>query len=107
MRLADKVALVTGAGSGLGRESSLLFSQEGARLAVVDIDPERAKETVALVERAGGTATAIPADVSVEAEIAAAVDATVEQFGRLDIMWANAGVTVPGRGSILIEDLTE
>jgi NAD(P)-dependent dehydrogenase (short-subunit alcohol dehydrogenase family) len=107
MRLADKVALITGAGSGLGRESSLLFSEEGARVAVVDIDSARAKETVALIERAGGKAIAITADVSVEAEIAGAVDATVEQFGRLDIMWANAGVTVRGRGAILIEDLTE
>jgi NAD(P)-dependent dehydrogenase (short-subunit alcohol dehydrogenase family) len=107
MRLADKVALITGAGSGLGRESSLLFSEEGARVAVVDIDPERAAETVSLLERAGGKATAITADVSIEAEIAAAVDSTVEHFGRLDIMWANAGVTVPGRGSILIEDLSE
>jgi NAD(P)-dependent dehydrogenase (short-subunit alcohol dehydrogenase family) len=107
VRLADKVVLITGAGSGLGRESTFLFTSEGAKVTVVDVDADRAKETVALVEQAGGAAVPLTADVSVESEIRAAVDATVEQFGRLDVMWANAGITVPGRGSILTEDLTE
>ena len=107
MRLADKVAVITGAGSGLGRESSLLFSAEGARVVVVDIDSQRAKDTVALVEKQGGQALAVPADVSAEREIAAAVDAAVDHFGKLDIMFANAGVTVPGRGGVAIDDLTE
>lgn len=107
MRLADKVVLITGAGSGLGRESSVLFASEGASVAVVDVDEARAKESVALVEQNGGTATPLVADVSVESEISAAVDAAVSRFGRLDVMWANAGITVPGRGAILIEDLTE
>jgi NAD(P)-dependent dehydrogenase (short-subunit alcohol dehydrogenase family) len=107
MRLADKVVLITGAGSGLGRESSVLFAAEGARVAVVDIDADRAKETATFVEQAGGTAIPLVADVSAESEIAAAVDATIGQFGRLDVMWANAGITVPGRGAVLIEDLTE
>jgi NAD(P)-dependent dehydrogenase (short-subunit alcohol dehydrogenase family) len=107
MRLAEKTVLITGAGSGLGRESSVLFASEGARVAVVDVDPDRAKETVSLVEQAGGSAIHISADVSVESEIADAVDATVELFGRLDVMWANAGITVPGRGAVLLEHLTE
>jgi NAD(P)-dependent dehydrogenase (short-subunit alcohol dehydrogenase family) len=107
MRLADKVVLITGAGSGLGRESSVLFASEGAEVAVVDIDAGRAKDTVSLIEQGGGSAVSLVADVSIEAEISAAVDATVERFGRLDVMWANAGITVPGRGATLFEDLTE
>ncbi len=107
MRLADKVVLITGAGSGLGRESSVLFASEGASVAVVDVDEQRAKETVALIEPSGGTALAVTADVSIEAEVATAVDAVIERFGRLDVMWANAGITVPGRGAVLLEDLTE
>jgi NAD(P)-dependent dehydrogenase (short-subunit alcohol dehydrogenase family) len=107
MRLVEKVVLITGAGSGLGRESSVLFASEGARVVVVDIDADRARETVSLVQQAGGTAIPVTADVSVESEIAAAVDTTVENFGRLDVMWANAGITVPGRGAVLSEDLTE
>jgi len=107
MRLADKVALITGGGSGFGRESSLLFAEEGARIVVVDIDGQRAKDAAALVEDRGGKALAVTADVGVESEIAAAVDAAVEHFGQLDIMFANAGVTVPGRGAVAFEDLTE
>lgn len=107
MRLQDKVALITGAGSGLGRESSLLFAREGASIAVVDIDEQRAKETVALIHENGGSALAVRGDVSVENDVEAAVAATVEQFGQLDIMFANAGVTVPGRGAIGIDELTE
>jgi NAD(P)-dependent dehydrogenase (short-subunit alcohol dehydrogenase family) len=107
MRLVEKVVLITGAGSGLGRESSVLFASEGARVVVVDIDADRARETVSLVQQAGGTAIPVTADVSVESEITAAVDTTVEHFGRLDVMWANAGITVPGRGAVLSEDLTE
>ena len=107
MRLDDKVALITGAGSGLGRESAMLFAHEGASVAVVDIDEQRAKDAVALIDEQGGTAIAITADVSVESDVEAAVAATVSHFGRLDIMFANAGVTVPGRGAIAITDLTE
>lgn len=107
MRLNNKVAIITGAGSGLGRESAMLFAHEGASVAVVDIDEQRAKEAVALIDGQGGTAIAIAADVSVEGTVEAAVASTVDHFGRLDIMFANAGVTVPGRGAIAITELTE
>jgi len=107
MRLADKVAVITGAGSGLGRECSLLFADEGARVVAVDIDEQRANDVAALVETRGGKAIAVTADVGAEPEIAAAVGTAIEQFGRLDIMFANAGVTVPGRGGVAFDDLTE
>ncbi|MCF8571303.1 SDR family oxidoreductase [Gordonia sp. HY002] len=113
MKLVGKVALITGAGSGLGRQSSQLFSSEGAKIAVVDIDPERAAGTVELVKEQGGEAIAITADVSQRDQIGAAVDETVKTFGKLDIAWANAGVvsrggvpTVAGGEQVNFEDLT-
>ena len=114
MKLDGKVALITGAGSGLGRQSSLLFSAEGAKVAIVDIDGDRAEQTLKLVSEAGGDAIAITADVAAKNEIDAAVRETVEQFGKLDIAWANAGVvsrggvpSVAGGEFVAFEDLTE
>lgn len=114
MKLEGKVAFITGAGSGLGRESSQLFASEGAKIAVVDIDAERAKGTVELVEQQGGTAIAITADVRVEQQVNDAVAATVEAFGKLDIAWANAGIvsrggvpSVAGGEQVDFEDLTD
>ena len=68
MRLADKVALITGAGSGIGRHSALLFASEGAAVAVVDVNEAGARETVAEIESAGGNALFVRADVSVAAD---------------------------------------
>ncbi|MCV7252327.1 SDR family NAD(P)-dependent oxidoreductase [Mycobacterium hackensackense] len=114
MKLDGKVALITGAGSGLGRQSSLLFSAEGAKVAIVDIDGDRAEQTLKLVSEAGGDAIAITADVAAKNEIDAAVRETVEHFGKLDIAWANAGVvsrggvpSVAGGEFVAFEDLTE
>lgn len=107
MRLANKVAMITGAGSGLGRESALLFAREGARVAVTDIVDRRAKETAALVQDQGGDAIAIKADVTVEAEVAAAVDATVEHYGTLDVMFANAGIPARDFGLAPFDEVTE
>ncbi|NRI65501.1 SDR family NAD(P)-dependent oxidoreductase [Rhodococcus sp. MS16] len=114
MKLDGKVALITGGGSGLGRQSAQLFASEGASIAVVDIDPERAAGTVDLVEQQGGKAIAITADVSVEQEIVDAVAATVDAFGKLDIAFANAGVisrggvpSVAGGEVVEFQDLTD
>lgn len=92
MTLAGKVALITGAGSGIGQASALLFAREGARVAVVDLREEAAKATVESIERAGGDGLAVRADVSQAADNEAAVAATLARWGRLDVFFANAGV---------------
>jgi len=98
MLLRDKSAVITGAGSGVGRASALRFADEGARVVCADVNLEGAKETVSLVEAAGGTAIPIGADVSQDADVANAVGAAVEQFGRLDIMFNNVGIPTPRLG---------
>ncbi|MEH3140961.1 MAG: SDR family NAD(P)-dependent oxidoreductase [Mycobacterium kyogaense] len=114
MRLQGKIALITGAGSGLGRESSVLFSEEGAKVAIVDIDGDRAEQTRKLVEQAGGEAISITADVAEKSQIVDAVAQTIDHFGRIDIAWANAGIVSRGGAAALgieeaveFEDLTE
>jgi 3-oxoacyl-[acyl-carrier protein] reductase len=92
MKLQDKVALVTGAGSGIGRAAAQLFAQEGAKVAVVDLREDSAKATAETIERAGGHALALRADVSRSADNEAVVAATVARWGRLDVFYANAGV---------------
>lgn len=85
MRLRDRVALITGAGSGMGRASALLFAREGARILVVDLDPDQGKETVRRVETNGGRAAFIRADVSRAEDAHAMVAVCLTEFGRLDI----------------------
>jgi NAD(P)-dependent dehydrogenase (short-subunit alcohol dehydrogenase family) len=92
-RLAEgHVALVTGAGSGIGRAAAELFSREGARVVVVDAAAESARETVERILGAGGEALFVQADVSDESAVAAAVAATVDAYGRLDSAFNNAGI---------------
>jgi NAD(P)-dependent dehydrogenase (short-subunit alcohol dehydrogenase family) len=98
MRLQDKVIAITGSGSGLGREAALLFSSEGAKIVTSDVVPGRAQKVAREVIDAGGQAVGIDADVRIEADMERLVATTVEQFGRVDVMWANAGIPEPGFG---------
>ncbi len=93
MRLEGKVALITGAGSGIGRESSLLFAAEGAAVVAVDVNQDAAARTVADVEAAGGRALAVTADVSRDDDCRAMVEAAEDTFGKLDVMFNNAGIS--------------
>jgi NAD(P)-dependent dehydrogenase (short-subunit alcohol dehydrogenase family) len=92
MRLKDKVALITGAGSGIGRESSLLFATEGASVVVVDVNDEGGNETVELVKKAGGRAVYVHADVSKAEDCTLMVAVAEKEFGRLNVLFNNAGI---------------
>jgi len=106
MRLENKVVLITGAGAGLGRESSLLFSREGAKLVVTDVVASRAKKVAAEVLEQGGEAEPLELDVTDEAQVEAGVQRAVSTYGRLDVMFANAGIPEVGFGSVPFEDIT-
>ena len=92
MRLKDRVALITGAASGIGREMAVLFAREGARVAVADVQDDAANETVRSIESDGGQAIAVHADVSKNADCEQMVIATEQAFGRLDVLCNNAGI---------------
>ena len=91
-RLEGKVALITGAGSGIGQATALLFASEGASVAVADINDQAAHETVTQIEAVGGSALPIEGDVSSDKGAASIVGAALDAFGRLDILDNNAGV---------------
>ncbi|HTQ86109.1 MAG TPA: SDR family NAD(P)-dependent oxidoreductase [Candidatus Solibacter sp.] len=92
MRLADRVALITGATSGIGRATALLLAREGARVALTGRNDERGRAVVAEINAAGGDATYLHSDVCREADCRAAVGQAISEFGRLDILFNNAGV---------------
>src|SRR6266852_930467 len=91
-RLEGKSVIITGAGSGIGRAASLLFSKEGAKLIAVDRS-DGVNDTVAQVKKAGGTAEAVMADAGSEKDVMAFIDKAVSAYGRLDAIWANAGIS--------------
>jgi NAD(P)-dependent dehydrogenase (short-subunit alcohol dehydrogenase family) len=102
-RLAGKVAFITGAGMGIGREAAVLFAEEGARVVVADIEPRSAKETVGAIESAGGTALAVTGDVAVEADVRRMVEEGVARFGALHVLYNNAGVLWKDRDRSVLE----
>ncbi len=95
MLLDGKVCLITGSGGGLGRAASILFAREGGKIVVTDMDEEGGRETVRLVEEAGGEAAFLPGDVSDDDQVRALFDQAVEHFGRLDVSYHNAGIMHP------------
>ena len=92
MKLANKVAIITGAGSGMGKTAAKLFAAEGAKIAAADITEGPVKETVAEITKAGGEALAIRADVSKAPDVKRMVDEAIAKFGTLDIIYNNAGI---------------
>ena len=92
MRLAEKVSIITGAGGGMGRVAALRFAAEGSRVVVADNQKAAAEETVRLVKAAGGEATPVTVDISVEADARAMVDHAMAAFGRIDVLYNNAGI---------------
>jgi meso-butanediol dehydrogenase/(S,S)-butanediol dehydrogenase/diacetyl reductase len=95
MLLKDKVALITGAGSGIGRASAIRFAEEGAKVMVADLRTESAANTASEIAEAGGSAKSIAVDVRVGEQVERMVNATISAFGRIDILFNNAGVYVP------------
>ncbi|CCD96941.1 SDR family NAD(P)-dependent oxidoreductase [Bradyrhizobium sp. HKCCYLS3077] len=91
-RLEGKSVIITGAGSGIGRAASLMFTKEGARLIAVDRS-EAVKETVDMVKQQGGIAEAVLADAGSEADVSGFIDRAVATYGKLDVIWANAGIS--------------
>lgn len=92
MKLADRVVVVTGAGSGIGAASAVAMAAAGARVVVADVNEAAAKSTVEAIERGGGRALALHADVTRASDNQAMVERAVTTFGRLDVFFANAGV---------------
>ena len=92
MRLENKVVLITGAGSGIGRATAELFASEGARVTVADLSPESGEVTVEAILEAGGDAIFVQSDVSVAADVRKMIDATTQAYGRLDVLYNNAGI---------------
>jgi len=107
MRVAGKIVVVTGAGSGIGRAMARRFAQEGASVAVIDVNDEGARETVDAVAGAGGAMVALHADVSRAAEVRAMMEAVSVRWGRLDVLCNNAGVFWAHRGDTLVTEMDE
>jgi NAD(P)-dependent dehydrogenase (short-subunit alcohol dehydrogenase family) len=104
--LTDRAVVITGAGSGIGRASAELFAQHGALVVCADLRTEWAEETARHIEDAAGSAVAVSCDVGRSEEVEAAVQASVHEFGRFDVMFNNAGIASPRRG-ILLEEHTD
>ena len=93
MRLANKVAIITGAGSGIGRASAYLFAREGARIVVADIDDAGGEETVTNIKAGGGEAIFAHTDVSLASDVEHLVKITKDKFGKIDILFNNVGIS--------------
>ncbi len=105
MRLANKVALITGSAGGMGKVAAELFAQEGASVVVTDIAAEQGEETARSIRDAGGKAIFVKANVANEDEVKHLVGAAIDAFGRIDVLYNNAGIMPTDDGSVT--DITE
>lgn len=103
MKLLDKVAIVTGAGSGIGQASAILFAQEGAKVTVADNRAEPGEETVRMIARAGGDSQFVLTDVGFGVQVQHVIDETLARWGRIDVLFNNAGMGM----AKLLEETTE
>ena len=101
MRLQDKVAIITGAGSGIGREAALIFAREGARVVVADLNDQAGEATVAAIQGSGGAAFYVHTDVSKAASVENMVRTTEDHFGKLDVIFNNAGIFPDADASVV------
>ncbi len=104
MKLKDKVAVVTGGGSGMGRETAILFAKEGAKVVVGDWNEKTLEETVSLIQSAGGEATGMKGNVAVQENAEALIDAAIRKYGHVDILVNNAGVMDLNQGAGEVEN---
>ncbi|HLA44792.1 MAG TPA: glucose 1-dehydrogenase [Aggregatilineales bacterium] len=104
MRLKDKVALITGAGNGIGRETSLLFAQEGAKVVAVDIIDDAGQEVVELIKADGGDAVYVHADVSKASDSENMVNVAEQTFGKLNVLFNNAGIMHSNDDNVMTTD---
>jgi NAD(P)-dependent dehydrogenase (short-subunit alcohol dehydrogenase family) len=105
MRLAEKVAIITGAGSGMGRVAAEMFAAEGAKVVAAEFDQAGGMETVELIRAAGGDATFVRTDVSEETDAEAMVAAAMDRYGRVDVLYNNAGVMPEPDHSVIDTDV--
>ena len=102
-KLDGKVAIITGAGSGIGRASALLFAEEGARVVIADLNEDAGRESVELVQAAGGDALFVSTDVRREAQVESLVEQAVSTYGKVDILYNNAAIEIRGSATQLSE----
>jgi len=96
VKLKGKVSIVTGAGSGIGRATAILFAKEGARVVVADVDEAGGRETVRKIKSGGGDATFVRTDISQAEDVKRMIDSTIQHYGRIDILFNNAGINIVG-----------
>lgn len=96
MLLENKVAIITGAGSGFGRATAELYAKEGAKIVAVDFNEETVQETVTAIQDNGGQAVAVKADVSMDEDVKNFIQTAIDTYGKIDILFNNAGIYAPG-----------
>ncbi|AXY26208.1 short-chain dehydrogenase [Suicoccus acidiformans] len=108
MQLKDKVAIITGAGSGFGKATSELFAEEGAKVVVVDYNLESAEKTVKEIQDAGGEAIAVQGDVSQVEDVQNFIQKAIDTYGQIDVLFNNAGIYAPGNAEeVSLEDFNK